>query len=183
MSIDEVDDSQLISSYLAGDDDSFTVLYERYRKVLYSFYLKSLSGDRALADDLFQQTWLKVIKSLPKYRHQQTFLAWLMMVGRNTMLDHWRKIGRKKESELDESYMGESKMEQANQALSRKELEALVDKLVVSLPEEQREVFIMRQSDISFKEIAEIQGISLNTALGRMHYAVSKLKKSLKDWI
>ena len=183
MAESKLEDNLLIKRYLDGDEEAFAILYEKYKKVLYSFYLKSLSGDGALADDLFQQTWVKVIKALPKYKDQQTFLAWLMMIGRNTMLDHFRKVNRKKESELDDSYMGEAKVELPSQKMGRNELEQKVEEVLDSLPSEQREVYLLRQSGVSFKDIAVMQDVTLNTALGRMHYAVTKLKKTLKDWI
>ena len=104
--VQETDDKTLIQEYLSGRDESFTVLYERYKSLLYSYLNRMLEGDRACADDLFQQTWVKAIDQLERYEDRQQFSAWLLRIAHNLTIDHFRKSGRLSQYEagsLDDS--------------------------------------------------------------------------------
>ena len=180
------DDNDLIKAYLHGDADAFTVLYERYKRQIYSFLLKMLAENNSAIDDLFQQVWVKTMKNLHRYRNQERFLAWLFSIARNTALDHFRK--QKKNyifSELDRDDTPETEdalQDEPWRDMDRNELLEAVEAALTLLAPEQREVFVMRQDGLSFKEIAKIHDCSINTALARMQYAMKNLQKELIQW-
>lgn len=184
----EVDDAILIKEYLAGDDRAFTLLYERYKALLYSYLNRLLDNNRASADDLFQQTWIKVVDQLGQYEHRQQFSSWLLRIAHNLTIDYFRKCGRQSQYEggsLDDSESAIDPPDQDNEpwrGMHREELEKAVSDAVGKLSPELREVFLLRRENISFREIAVIQKCSINTALARMQYALKNLRKSLADW-
>ncbi len=184
----EVDDAILIKEYLSGDDRAFTLLYERYKALLYSYLNRLLDNDRPSADDLFQQTWIKVVDQLPHYEHRQQFSAWLLRIAHNLTIDYFRKCGRQSQYEggsLDDSETSIDPPDKDNEpwrGMHREELEKAVSEAVGKLSPELREVFLLRRENISFREIAVIQKCSINTALARMQYALKNLRKSLADW-
>ncbi len=178
---------ELITAYTAGDAEAFDELYERYRRQLYAYLNRLLSGNRSQADDVFQQTWIKAIANLKKYQDRELFLGWLMRIAHNLTVDMFRKGARKNEqaiseteSEALESAAGSSAS--PAKAMDRQELADAIDSAVQELPGELREVFLLRQEDIPFREIAEIQNCSVNTCLARMRYALNALRSKLKDW-
>jgi len=179
-------DKDLIKAYLHGDADAFTVLYERYKRQVYSFLLKMLADKSSSVDDLFQHVWIKTMKNLHRYRDQERFLAWLFSIARNTALDHFRK--QKKNyifSELDREDTPEVENTSAEEPwrnMDRSELLSAVEAALLLLSPEQREVFVMRQDGLSFKEIAKLHNCSINTALARMQYAMKNLQKELIQW-
>jgi RNA polymerase sigma-70 factor (ECF subfamily) len=179
-------DNDLIKAYLNGDAEAFTVLYERYKRQIYAFLLKMLADDGNSIDDLFQQVWIKTLKNLHRYHNRDRFLAWLFSIARNTALDYFRKQKRNYIfSELDSEDTPEIEnvsQEEPWRNMDRSELSAAVDEALKRLPAEQREVFVMRQENMSFKEIAAIHDCSINTALARMQYAVKNLRKELGQW-
>jgi RNA polymerase sigma-70 factor (ECF subfamily) len=183
--LDELD-NDLIKAYLHGDAEAFTVLYERYKRQVYSFLLKMLADNCSAVDDLFQQAWLKALKNLHRYRDQDRFLAWLLSIARNTALDHFRRqkkmyafadSGREENAEAENRLNSEPWRE-----MDRGELQKAVDAALATISPEQREVFNMRQDGLSFKEIAGIHNCSINTALARMQYAMKNLQKELTQW-
>ena len=184
----EVDDAILIKEYLSGDDQAFTLLYERYKALLYSYLNRLLDNNRPSADDLFQQTWIKVVDQLPHYEHRQQFSAWLLRIAHNLTIDYFRKCGRLSQYEagsLDDSETAIDPPDKDNEpwrGMHREELEKAVSDAVGKLSPELREVFLLRRENISFREIAVIQKCSINTALARMQYALRNLRKSLADW-
>lgn len=184
----DIDDLILIQGYLAGDDEQFAILYERYRKLLYNYLNRLLGGDRSRADDLFQQCWIKVIDQLPKYKHRQQFSAWLLRIAHNLAIDYFRKNSRNLKVEAgslddeDNHYDAAEANGEPWRNMHRSELEAAIDKAVATLSPELREVFLLRRENVSFKEIAQIQKSPLNTVLARMQYALKKLRKELAEW-
>jgi RNA polymerase sigma-70 factor, ECF subfamily len=174
-------DKQLIDAYLRGDQDAFTELYERYRRPLFRYLNQMMPGQTATVDDLFQKTWLKVVDGLGRYQDRQTFFAWLVRIGRNNAIDHFRQAAQRENVEIDETRLATDRPIPWRQLNSR-ELARAIEQAVGTLPPEQKEVFLMRQQDVPFKDIAEIQDCPLNTVLGRMHYAVTRLREILKDW-
>ena len=179
------DDEALIQAYLAGDVRSFDTLYARYKRPLYA-YLNRMTGNHALADDLFQQTWLRVIRKLEKYESKQKFFAWLTMIAHNLAIDHFRKEKTASELPLDDENIAVSEPVSHTEPwmkLHNRELEKALRKATETLTAEQKEVFLLRQQGISYKEIAEVQNCSINTVLGRMQYALKNLRKQLNEWI
>ena len=184
----EVEDAILIKEYLAGNDRAFTMLYGRYKALLYSYLNRLLDNDRPSADDLFQQTWIKVIDQLAHYEDRQQFSAWLLRIAHNLTIDWFRKCGRRSQYEagsLDDTETAVDPPDRNNEpwrGMHREEVEKAVSDAVGKLSPELREVFLLRRENISFKEIAVIQKCSINTVLARMQYALKNLRRSLADW-
>ena len=177
-------DEELIKGFLSGNADDFNVLSERYKRQLYSDLNRVLPGRHALVDDLFQQTWLKAIDKLGGYQNKQKFVAWLMRIAHNLAMDFFRSVKSSGESVLVDD-IAESLSQESGEPwreLDCEELGSALDFALEKLSPELREVFLLRQEDISFKEIAEIQNISINTALSRMQYALRNLRKLLSEW-
>jgi RNA polymerase sigma-70 factor, ECF subfamily len=180
---EELSDIELIERYLSSDCEAFDLLYNRYRKQLYAYLNRLLPGQHAVADDIFQQTWIKVIRRLPDYKDSQKFLAWTMRISHNLTIDYFRKSKREilcEDNDNDLLFSSDNLQPWMN--LDREELAEALNVCIAKLNTEQREVFILRQDGIGFKEIAEIQDSSINTALGRMQYALRNLRKCMQSW-
>jgi RNA polymerase sigma-70 factor (ECF subfamily) len=180
----ELSDSELINSFLKDELYAFEALYERYRKQLYAYLYRLLPGQHALVEDIFQQTWIKVINQLHGYRHNQKFLAWVIRISHNLAIDHFRKTKREGQSDFgdDKNPLLSDEKYEPWKNIDRAELSEALEDCMRKLPADQREVFLLRQDDISFKEIAGIQKCSINTALGRMQYALRNMQKQLSEW-
>ncbi|MBO5763225.1 MAG: sigma-70 family RNA polymerase sigma factor [Lentisphaeria bacterium] len=181
--MEKLQDSALIKHYLDGNGYAFEVLYNRYRVRLFGYLNGLLPHQPAEAEDIYQQTWLKVIARLPEYQDQGCFGAWLFRIGRNLLIDHVRRQKRQPQLlEIDREEMPEISAAPGTEpwrTMDESELGNAIRKAVETLSPDQKEVFLLRQEGVSFKEIAEIQQCSLNTALARMQYALKKLKKQL----
>ena len=180
-----VSDEELILAYLEGDSDSFTVLYERYKRPLYA-YLNRMLGNHAQSDDVFQQTWIRVVRRLGEYESKQKFFAWLTMIAHNLAIDQFRREKKSAELPLDDENVAVSEPVTHTEPWMRmhnRELGKALREAAEGLAEEQKEVFLLRQEGLSFKEIAEVQNCSINTVLGRMQYAVKNLRKRLNEWV
>lgn len=176
--MNEPDDMTLIQSYISGDERAFEMLYRRHRKQLYGYLCNLLSGNIAEVDEIFEMTWIKVIDNLPAYRHQGKFSAWLFRVAKNVFLDTLRK-NKTMPLPLDSEDVPEIPdwSRRPERDMEEKESLQIIEEALAELPQDQREVFLLRQQSFSFKEISEIQSCSINTVLGRMHYAIRNLKK------
>ena len=172
-------DRVCIKQFLKGDHQSFEVLYERYRKQLYSYLNRLVPEQSYLADDLFQQTWIKAIDNFEKYKEKGTFLGWLFRIAHNLFIDYCRKNN----FELSGNEKVMHTKNTPHKEMEAKEFDTALEEKLLLLKPAQREVFLLRQNDISFKEIAEIQKTGINTVLGRMRYAVEKLQESLKEYL
>ncbi len=178
----------LLRSFIEGDESAITTLIERYRKRVYN-YILMLTKDRQTADDLFQETFIKVIGSLRSGRYAENgkFISWVLRIAHNLVIDHFRG-GRKPlhiTSEdagydiLNNRKLADSTIEDH---LIHEQIEQDVRDLIDRLPSEQREVVVLRHYfDLSFKEIAQQTGVSINTALGRMRYALINLRKLIEE--
>ena len=176
-------DNKLIEIFLDDDLDAFNTLYERYRRQMYAYLNRVVPGQHALIDDIFQQTWIKVIHQLPKYRSENKFLAWIMRIAHNLAIDYFRKSKHEiLQEDTEEKMLFSSKDDEPWRQLDSEELGELLEKCINKLPPEQREVFLLRQDELSFKEITEIQNCSINTVLGRMHYATQNLRHQLAEY-
>jgi RNA polymerase sigma-70 factor, ECF subfamily len=161
-------------------------LVEHYRRPLYAFLYKMLEGRAADADEVFQEVWFRVIKNVERYE-DQSFLSWLFRIAHNLIIDRARRTkmtvdlrdGHEDGLPLEER-LPSPKLGPESEAAGR-DLGTRIRAAVARLPDEQREVFLMRtEADIPFKEIAKMQKTSINTALARMHYAVLKLREELR---
>lgn len=177
----EPSDRELVDRYRNGDAQAFEALYERYRKQLYSYLNKMMPGQTATVDDVFQDTWIKAVDKFDRYEHRQTFLAWLICIGRNKAIDHFRRTKRRPTEALADQPVTDNTAVPWRE-IGTRELTDAIEQAIKELPAEQEEVFRLRQNKVPFKEIAEIQQCSQNTALGRMHYAVRRLRKILAEW-
>lgn len=185
MSEGTVTDRELIRTYLDGDAAAFDVLYGRYRLPLYGYLNGLLRGQGALVDDLFQQTWIRALEALGRYREEEKLLAWLLRIAHNLAMDHFRRPVGEREPEPPaalEALAGPDAHGSPWEQLSDAEFRVALAEAVERLAPEQREVLLLRQQGVSFKEIARMQNSSINTALGRMHYAVQHLRRRLESW-
>lgn len=188
MNLKKMNDQELLQAYSGGNEDAVTVLIERHRKRVYD-YIRMMVKDADLADDLFQETFIKVLKSLREERYVDNgkFVAWVMRIAHNQIIDHFRR--QKQQNNVSNDDVGYDLLN--NKKFSDKTIEEHmvsdqisedIRRLVDFLPEEQREVVVMRHyNDLSFKEIADQTGVSINTALGRMRYALINLRKLINE--
>ena len=170
-------DAELLALCRQGDDQAFEVLYNRYRLPLFSYLHRLLPGRADVVDDIFQQTWLKATQNLGRYTDQQRFLAWLCRIAHNLVMDFFRSRKHFGDDEVPESYPAPDRS--PDEELSYDQRQQALAAAIQQLPIEQREIIALRSQGIAFKDIAAQKGISLNTALGRMHYAVQNLRKIL----
>lgn len=180
-------DEVLLGLYRKGNTEVLSKLVDRYQHRLFGFIL-NMSGQSNDADDIFQEVWFRAIAKIDTY-NEKNLLAWLTRIAHNLIIDRWRS--RKNVISLDatedeggldlSASLSGAESTPAKQAESSDRVRRIMD-AVAALPVEQREVFLMRaKEDLSFKEIAEIQGVSINTALARMQYALTKLRPLLAD--
>lgn len=177
------DDSELIQQFQNGEVKAFEVLVRKYQRPLFTFLLR-LVGNRQSAEDLFQDTFLRVLDALPKYKESGRFTGWLFSIANNLAIDLLRRRRVQRGYFLDseqELAMSIDDENTADAVVEKAEMLQKVEAALQQLPEKQRQIFLLRQhSDMSFKEIAELLGEPLNTVLSHMHYAVMKLRKQLR---
>ena len=190
MLVCKTSDQDLVQLFLKGHSSSLDELLQRHKSKVYSFILSKVKN-QALAEDIFQDAFFKVITSLKKgkYNEEGKFLPWVMRISHNLVIDHFRKqkripiVGKSKMFEdFDIFDVIDNKESTKEQDLIVDEQTQLLKNLIQTLPHNQREVLIMRHyEDLSFKEIAEKTGVSINTALGRMRYALINVRKKMEE--
>lgn len=176
-------DALLVKNYMAGDENALSILINRHQSKIYGFIYSKIS-DRDISDDIFQDTFIKVIKTLKSnsYNEEGKFLPWVMRIAHNLIIDHFRRnkkmpMFRETEEFSIFSIMADHSLTIENQMISD-QVQKDLKKIIEELPEDQKEVLVMRiYQDLSFKEISELTGVSINTALGRMRYALMNLRK------
>lgn len=180
-------DSVLVRKYVDGDENALSILVYRHKQKIYSFiYSKVL--DRDVTEDIFQDTFVKVIKTikLGKYNEEGKFLPWVMRIAHNLVIDYFRKNNRMPKFDNSGDFnifsvIGDSSLN-AEKQLIKDQIDTDLQKIILELPEDQKDVLVMRlYKDMSFKEIAECTGVSINTALGRMRYALINLRKLIEQ--
>ena len=179
-------DSVLVSNYIRGCEASLEVLIKKHKQRLYSFIFSKIQ-DRDISEDIFQDTFIKVIRTLKRgnYNEQGKFLPWVMRISHNLIIDYFRKSNRMRLFKNTDVFDIFSVISDGNlnveKQLIKEQVLSDVKELVKELPQEQREVLEMRiYKDMSFKEISENTGVSINTALGRMRYALINLRKIIE---
>lgn len=183
----QVSDQDLVLLFRNGDDSAITELVNRYQSNVYtSIYI--MVKDKYIAEDLFQDTFLKIVNNIrrDKYSEQGKFLPWAMRIAHNLCIDHFRRIKQQVKITLSDGTdffsLLPMKEENIEAKIIRKQNEMGVQQIIDRLPEEQREVVVMRvYGEMSFKEIADITGVSINTALGRMRYALINLRRMIQE--
>ena len=186
--IKKLTDEQLVCEYANGNNEAFDTLLIRYKQRLFS-YIFQMVRDRDLADDIFQETFIKAITTIRRGRYSDmgTFSAWLYRIARNLAVDSFRaEKGENVVSADDADYDVLNRRELAEDTIEDVMVDLQIEedlrRLVDRLPDVQRQVLEMRYyQDLSFKEIAEITGVSINTALGRMRYAILNLRRMAKE--
>jgi len=187
MQVTPLNDEQLIQLYLTGDERSFEELLNRHQQKIYtSIYL--FVKDQNQAEDIFQEVFIKIIDTLRKgkYNHEGKFSQWAMRISYNLCVDYFRRSKRRPQVQPTEEFdifeVLRLTDDNAEQRIMRSQTHEKVRKLVDMLPPEQREVVILRHyADMSFKEIAKLTRVSINTALGRMRYALINIRKLMEE--
>lgn len=183
-----ISDYELIQQFIKGEESCFEEIIHRHKKKVYS-YISLYIRDQALVEDIFQDTFLKVIQSVRagKYQDNGKFLSWVMRIAHNLIIDHFRRLKQLNTMSNDdyESDLFNSKKlsdDNIEETIVKVQIRKDVRKLIGHLPDDQKEVVILRHyAGLSFKEIAEITDVSINTALGRMRYALINIRKIMEE--
>ncbi|WP_395767868.1 RNA polymerase sigma factor [Aquirufa sp.] len=181
----QVSDAALLSAYIQGDDKAFETLVKRSKSKVYTtIYL--IVKDRYIAEDLMQEAYIKAIDVIKsgRYNEEGKFLPWILRISHNMAIDHFRKEKRYPTIVLEDGSKVFNSFDFAEDSIEEQQMKAdqveNIREMIKKLPDEQREVLVMRHyEDLSFQEIADQTGVSINTALGRMRYALINLRKML----
>lgn len=188
MDVRNLKDYDLIKQYLEGNSHCLEVLIDKHRNKVFS-YIFMVVKNRELAEDIFQDTFIKVIKSLHagKYNDEGRFVSWVTRIAHNLIIDYYRKAKHLKtiaDDDVEGPLFNSSKFSDLNieELIVDDQVSSDIKKMICELPEEQHEVVKLRYYfDMSFKEIADQTGVSINTALGRMRYAIINLRKIMEE--
>ena len=183
-----ISDYELILRFIKGEQSCFEQLIHRHKNKVFA-YISLYIRDQALAEDIFQDTFLKVIQSVKagKYSDNGKFISWVMRIAHNLIIDHFRRIKQMNTISNDDydSDLFNSKrfaMDNIEDDMIKRQIQKDVRRMISHLPDDQREVVILRHyAGLSFKEIAEITDVSINTALGRMRYALINMRKIMQE--
>jgi RNA polymerase sigma factor (sigma-70 family) len=182
-----IQDAELVSNYIQGNENALSILIERHKQRIYSF-IYSKVYDRDITEDIFQDTFIKVIRTLKlgKYNEEGKFLPWVMRIAHNLVIDHFRKNSRMPKFDNAGEFSIFSVLSDSNlnaeKSIIKEQVEKDVRRIIEELPDDQKQVLMMRMyQDMSFKEISERTGVSINTALGRMRYALINMRKVIEQ--
>lgn len=183
-----ISDYELIQRFIKGEQSCFDQIIHRHKNKVFA-YISMYIRDQALAEDLFQDTFMKVIQSVRtgKYQDNGKFLSWVMRIAHNLIIDHFRRIKQMNtvsNDDYESDLFNSKKLADANveDDIIRRQIQKDVRKMITMLPDDQREVVILRHyAGLSFKEIADITDVSINTALGRMRYALINMRKLMEE--
>lgn len=183
MDLNKLTDAELISLYISGNENGLSTLISRHNSRIFNFiYSKILNRD--ITEDIFQDTFIKVINTIKKgkYNEEGKFLPWVMRIAHNLVIDHFRKRNRipkfDNSGEFDIFTTISDSDLNIESKIIKSQIESHLQQIIQELPQDQKEVLFMRlYKDMSFKEISESTGVSINTALGRMRYAIINLRK------
>lgn len=187
MKTELIQDAELVKCYIGGDENALALLIQRHKQKIYSF-IYSKVYDKDITEDIFQDTFIKVIRTLKlgKYNEEGKFLPWVMRIAHNLVIDHFRKSNRMPKFDNTGEFsifsvLSDSSLN-AEKSIIKNQVESDVRRIIDELPADQKNVLIMRMyQDMSFKEIAERTGVSINTALGRMRYALINMRKVIEQ--
>ena len=187
MLLSAIPDKELVSNYLNGDNASFEILLTRHKSRVFAFIMSKIKN-RDITEDIFQDTFIKVINSLQrgKYNEEGKFLPWMMRIAHNLVIDYFRKESKMKNIRPTADFnifdtINDGSRRQ-DEEMIRARVHSDLNMLILDLPEDQMEVLKMRYfEDMSFKEISKITGVSINTALGRMRYALINLRNLAEE--
>lgn len=184
----ELNDQELVQAYIKGDQSAIELLITRHRSKVYT-YIMLTTKNQHLAEDLFQETFIKVIQSLRggKYKDNGRFLSWVIRIAHNLIIDHFRKEKQmtsvsNDDTEVDLFNSRKFSDKNIEEIIVSNQIQSELRTLINELPADQREVVLLRHyGELSFKEIADQTGVSINTALGRMRYALINLRKMIQE--
>ncbi|MBU1369523.1 MAG: sigma-70 family RNA polymerase sigma factor [Bacteroidetes bacterium] len=184
----EITDKELVESYRSGNHTSFEQLIGRHQSRIFS-YIMMLVKDKQLADDIFQDTFIKIIKTIKNnsYKEEGKFIQWAMRIAHNLVIDHFRKSKRISYADVQNDmydFMENIGLSDptVEQQMITEQIHEDLRKMIAFLPDEQREVLYLRlYAEMSFKDIAELTNVSINTALGRMRYALINMRKMITE--
>ncbi len=192
LNLHRLGDKELVDMYISGSEDCLAVLIERHKNLLFGFIMKR-ARNKDLAEDIFQETFFKVIRCLKegRYNEQDKFIAWVMRIARNLIIDHFRYTSRHRmissvrnsDGEREDIFNVIEVKEPINSThIEKRQAHRHIRHLIKRLPHRQRQVLIMREYlDMSFKEIKKFRRMNINTALGSMRYALINLRKMAKE--
>lgn len=187
MALSNLSDSILLEQYLNGNEVAFSYLIQRHQDKVFRFIYGKVN-DVDLANDIFQETFIKIIHNLKAkgYQEEGKFIQWTIRIAQNLIIDHYRKNSKVYFKRETDEYSPFSTIEDNNlnieDILVGNQIEIDIKKIINLLPEDQREVIELRiYEDLSFKEIADVTGVSINTSLGRMRYALINLRKMIEQ--
>ncbi len=183
-----MNDQELVQAYIKGDQSAIEFLITRHRSKVYTYIVLTIKNQQ-LAEDLFQETFIKVIQSLRagKYKDNGRFLSWVIRIAHNLIIDHFRKEKQMNSVSNDDTEVdlfNSKKFSDKNieEIIVSSQIRSELRTLINELPADQREVVLLRHyGELSFKEIADQTGVSINTALGRMRYALINLRKMINE--
>lgn len=183
-----ISDYELIQRFVNGEQSCFDQIIHRHKNKVFA-YISLYIRDQALAEDIFQDTFMKVIQSVKKGRYQDNgkFISWVMRIAHNLIIDHFRRVKQMNtisNNEYESDLFNSKKLSDSTveDNLIRRQIQKDVRKMISCLPDDQREVVILRHyAGLSFKEIADITNVSINTALGRMRYALINMRKIMEE--
>jgi RNA polymerase sigma factor (sigma-70 family) len=184
----ELNDQELVQAYIKGDQSAIELLITRHRSKVFTYIMLTIKNQQ-LAEDLFQETFIKVIQSLRggKYKDNGRFLSWVIRIAHNLIIDHFRKekqMNAVSNDDTEVDLFNSRKLSDKNieEVIVSSQIRAELRSLINELPDDQREVVLLRHyGELSFKEIADQTDVSINTALGRMRYALINLRKMIKE--
>lgn len=188
MNSSQLTDAQLVKLYIKGSEEALATIIKRHQHKILAFIFSKIN-DRDVAEDVFQDTFVKVIKTLKsgKYNEEGKFLPWVIRISHNLIIDHFRRNQRMpkfeaKDKEFDLLTLLSDELPNIESQMIKSQIEKDLAKLIQELPNDQKEVLYMRlYREMSFKEIADITDVSINTALGRMRYALINLRKLVQQ--
>ena len=188
MKYGSISDQDLVQAYIKGDHSAIEVLINKHRSKVYTYILLTIKNQQ-LAEDLFQETFIKVIQSLRggKYKDNGKFVSWVIRIAHNLIIDHFRKEKQMNTISNDDSEVdlfNSKKLSDSNieELIINSQIKSEIRVLINELPDDQREVVLLRHyGGLSFKEIADQTDVSINTALGRMRYALINLRKLIQE--
>jgi RNA polymerase sigma-70 factor (ECF subfamily) len=183
-----IPDYELIQRFIKGEESCFEQLINRHKNKVFA-YISLYIRDQALAEDLFQDTFMKVIQSVKsgKYQDNGKFISWVMRIAHNLIIDHFRRIKQMNtvsNDDYDSDLFNSKKLSEATieDSMIKKQIQKDIRRMISELPDDQKEVVVLRHyAGLSFKEIAEITDVSINTALGRMRYALINMRKTMEE--
>ncbi len=188
-------DEMLMVRYQRGERKAFAELVRRHNRPIYNFVLRQLRVP-SMAEDVTQDVFMRLVQNAAEFKHEARFLTWLYTIARNLCIDQLRKLSHRRHASLDqptsdgpegktlaESVSDPNPMTSAERSASSSEVGDSIVRAIESLPDDQREVFLLREvANLPFREIAEITGVGENTVKSRMRYALDRLKDALSDF-